>query len=230
MPGRENINVGKHIVMKKYILPLITTALAVALLFTIQRCNNEKTRGDINADALTDTVSHYQNRLGTQTASIKTLQLDKKQLQDILLNKDKDLAALASEFAKVKSIVQANTETNIPHIGIKFPQPITVHDTTVVLPPPGAVFTDWYSLGYEITKDSLKIEPFKTWADLTVITGTKRKWFLGKETVTTDIAADNPHFEISAIKSAEVVVPVPWYKKWYVWAAGGLIGGFIIAK
>lgn len=61
-------------------------------------------------------------------------------------------------------------------------------------------------------------------------TGTKRKWFLGKETLTTDITSDNPYLKVTEITSAEVTVPTPWYKKWYVWAAVGAAGGFFIAK
>ena len=30
--------------------------------------------------------------------------------------------------------------------------------------------------------------------------------------------------------AAEVVVIVPWYKKWYVWLAAGAVTGFVIAK
>ena len=70
----------------------------------------------------------------------------------------------------------------------------------------------------------------KTKTETTIITGSKRKWFLGKEIYTTDITNSNPHIEITQLKAAEVIIPEPWYKKWYVWFAAGLAGGIFAIK
>jgi hypothetical protein len=50
---------------------------------------------------------------------------------------------------------------------------------------------------------------------------------LGKESLITDVTNTNPHITVSKLKSLEVVVPSPWYKKWYVWLGAGLIGGMV---
>lgn len=211
--------------MRNYILPALCIALAVCLLLAVQRCNHVQDMNVVNMNALTDTVKHYTNKLGTQTASIKTLQLDKKQIQDLLLDKDKELKALASEFSKVHSVTKAEAEIVIKEV------PIIYRDTIpFVFERIDSVKTDWYRFGYVSNQKGLQIDSLRTWTSLTAITGTKRKWFLGKETVTTDITFSNPHIKVTEIKAAELTVPVPWYKKWYLWLAAGVIGGFVIAK
>ena len=54
--------------------------------------------------------------------------------------------------------------------------------------------------------------------------------FLGKQTITTDIANTNPFISIKNIQSVEITTPEPWYKKWYVWLAGGIAGGVILSQ
>jgi len=76
-----------------------------------------------NRDALTDTVQYYSNVLGTQTAAIKTLKIDKRQLDEIILKKDKELAALTKGFAKVHNIAQYKTLTLYDNLAVVY------HDT-----------------------------------------------------------------------------------------------------
>ncbi len=209
--------------MKKYIPYIVIAALAVALFFSIERCSYNKANGATNAAALTDTVKYYTNALGTQTASIKTLQVDKAGLQSLVLDKNKELAALVKEFAKVHSVVKADTELRIDSIPVPYAVPVPC-----VFERSGRVTDAWYSFGYTSNQNGFKIDSLKVPNSITVITGTKRKWFLGKETVTTDVTSTNPYVKATNIKAAEIVVSVPWYKKWYVWLAAGVAGGFLM--
>lgn len=211
--------------MKNYILPLLTLVLAVCLILAVQRCNHVQDMNVVNMNALTDTVKHFTNKLGMQTASIKTLQLDKKQMQDLLLDKDSDLKALASEFSKVHNVTKAEAEIVIQEVPILYRDTIPFNFERV-----DSVKTDWYKFRYVSNQKGLQIDSLRTWTSLTAITGTQRKWFLGKETVTTDVTFSNPYIKVTELKAAEITLPVPWYKKWYVWAAAGVIGGFVIAK
>lgn len=211
--------------MKKYIPYIVIVILVLLLIASFLECDRRESVSNKNLEALTDTVQHYTNRLGGQSAGIRTLQLDKAQLQKIIIDKDHQLAALTKEFAKVRSIVKFQTVTQFDTIGIVYKDSIPC-----VFERSGTTSDKWYSFGYEADQAGVKIDSFKTWTSANIITGTKRKWFLGEQTVRTDITLSNPHMAVSDITAAEVIIPSPWYRKWYVWMAAGAVGGFIMAK
>lgn len=207
-------------------VPYLIIAVLVVLLFaSLQECSRRGALAENNLEALTDTVQHFRNRLGTETASKRTLQLSEKQLRDIVIKKDNELAALAKEFVQVKSVVKFRTVTRFDTIQIAY------RDTVpCIFERSGSVAEKWYSFGYRSDQHGLKIDSFKTWTSANVLTGTKRKWFLGEQTVRTDITLSNPNMHITDITAAEIVIPSPWYRKWYVWLAVGAAGGFLAAK
>lgn len=213
--------------MKKYIPYIISTILLILLIYKCEENKDAERLSNANIDALTDTVKHYKNRLGTQTASIKTLQLEKNQLEKYVLEKDKELAALAKEFSDIKQVVKYETVTQIDTVFVAFDEPL---DTFPTFERAGAVKEKWYSFNYKVNNNGFNLEKLSIPNEATVITGYKRKWFLGKQTLTTDITNSNPYIKVNDIKAAEVVIPEPWYKKWYVWAAAGLLCGIAIGK
>lgn len=211
--------------MKNYIPYIIIVILAVFLFASFHECSRRGGVADANLNALTDTVQHYNNRLGTVTASKATLQLSNSQLKEAFINKDKELQQLAKEFDKVKSVVKFQMVTQFDTIQIAY------RDTVpCVFERSGDIKDKWYSFGYRSNQKGVEIDSFKTWTSATAITGIKRKWFLGKETIKTDITLSNPNMTVTDITAAEAVMPSPWYKKWYIWLAAGAVGGFVISK
>ena len=211
--------------MKKHIPYILFGIMTVALFFSMQQCNMYKNNEKFNLEALTDTVTHYKNRLGTQTATIKTLQLNNKQLQGIVIDKDSDLKKLAAEFAKVKSVVKYQTITKYDTITIAY------HDSIpYTFERSGRVIDKWYSFNYKSDEFAFNINELNIPNETTIITGIKRKWFLGKETITTDVSNSNPYINVTQMKSANVTIPVPVYKKWYAWLGIGLAGGLLIGN
>jgi len=211
--------------MNNKTLYITIAALVVALFFSVGRCSHEQRTGNDNAAALTDSVHYYKNRLGTTTASIATLQLDKKQAKDLLLKKDAELAALAKAFARVHAITKYEAVTRIDTVAVAY------HDTVpCVFERSGEVKDKWYSFTYHSNQNGFTAANFEAPNTATVITGTKRKWFLGKETVTTDITNTNPYIKVTQIKAAEITIPAPVYKKWYVWLGVGLAGGYLLGR
>ena len=85
--------------MRKYLYPAMTLMLIIALLLSFERCQFIKQNATENSIALTDTVTYYTNRLGTQTASIKTLQLQQQELQGIILAKTSNSQPLPKNSA-----------------------------------------------------------------------------------------------------------------------------------
>jgi len=210
--------------MNNKTLYLTITALVVALFFAVGRCSHGNDNYVATINALTDSVYYYKNRLGTTTASIATLQLDKKQAKDLLLKKDAELAALANEFARVHAITKYIAVTHIDTITVAY------RDTVpCVFERSGEVKDKWYSFNYHSNQNGFTAANFEVPNTATIITGTKRKWFLGKETLTTDITNTNPYIKVTDIKAAEITIPAPIYKKWYVWLAVG-IGAGLLAK
>jgi hypothetical protein len=211
--------------MKPRIANLIITVLIVALLFATGTCVNANRKTATTALALADTVSHYTNALGTQTASIRTLQTDKTQLQQLVLNKDRELATLAKSFTNLHSVTKYKTITVIDTITIHYRDSIPC-----VFKRQGLVKNNWYSFTYTSNQNGVRIDSLRLPNSTSVIIGTKRKWFLGKEMLTTEITHTNPYVTTPQLTSAEMLHPTPLYKKWYIWLGIGLAGGVLLAK
>ena len=219
---------GKY--MKRYTPYFIIALLASVLLFQCEKHNNLKNITAQNNNALQDSVKYYKNKLGTTTASIQTLQMTQEQLEHELTNKNAKLAALTSEYNKIKNVTHFKNKTIIDSVVIVFNEPVVFNDDKRkgMFERTGTKFTDWYSLGYKVNNKGIVIEPFSTWTATTVVTGFKRKWFLGKQTLVTNITNSNPYITVTDIKATEVVIPEPWYKKWYIWLTAGFMTGTLL--
>lgn len=211
-------------VIRNYIHYAITMALTIALVISIDSCHYNRLKWHENI-IVTDSLTFFKNKLGTKTAEIKTLQLDKKQLQHLILDKDKKLGLLTKEFSKVNSIIKYKTLVRFDTIRITYKDTIPC-----IFKRSGKVKENWYSFTYASDQKGIKIDSLKTYTETTIINGFKRKWFLGNETVTTNITNSNPYLEITQIKSAEIAVPQPWYKKWYIWLALGISTGLLSSQ
>lgn len=218
--------------MKPYIYYIIITGLVTALFLQCENKNDIKGTVHNNYKALTDTVQYYKNKLGTTTASIHTLQTTNRQLQQVIKHKDKELAGLTKQFNNVKNITRFKSNIQLEPVSFSFSEPlyphIAINDTIRNFTRKGFVANNWYNIGYTITNDSLTLQPISTWTETTIITGFKRKWFLGRQTLVTDITNSNPYITVTTIEATDVVVPEQWYKKWYVWLAAGFITGIAV--
>lgn len=196
-------------------------------LFAYQSCShiNAGKLNEANTKVLIDSVGYFKNRIGTQTATIHTLQLDKKQLQDLVLNKDAELVKLTAAFSKVNTIVKYKTVMQIDTIRVLY------NDTVpCIFERSGELKKDWYSFTYKSDQKGIQIDSLKTWTSTTAITGFKSKWFLGKQTAVIDITNSNPHIVVTGLQAIETVILEPWYKKWYIWLALGMCGGWIASQ
>lgn len=204
---------------------IIIAGLTLALLFSVRQCKSNALRESKNLSTLTDTIAHFTNVLGTQTAVIKTLQLDKSLLNNLILKKDSQLATLTKSFAKVHHVIKYKTFTRYDTLNIVY------HDSVpCIFRRNGMVEKPWYRFHYTANQKGITLDSLSFPNTTTIITGTKRKWFLGKETVFTEVTNTNPHIKVTALMAAEVSLPVPIYKKWYVWLGMGLAGGFLLVR
>lgn len=211
--------------MKKYIPHAIILTMAVVLFFSIERCTYNGRALSQNTIALADTVTYFNNALGTQTASVKTLSVDNRQLRDLVTARNSQLATMAAGFAGVHTVVKYKSEVKVDTVYVAF----EAKDTLPAFEHKGAVFDEWYSFNYNVNNNGLALSNLSLQTETGIITGVKRKWFLGKETLVTDVSNTNPYITVTQLSAAEVSLPVPWYKKWYVWLGAGVIGGFALA-
>jgi len=211
--------------MRTKLLLFIIAGLFIALLFSVKQCGSNALHEATNLKALTDTVQHYTNALGTQTATIRTLQLDKNQLKNVILKKDKELAALTKGFVSVHNVTQYKTFTLYDTLTVVY------RDTVpCVFWRDGVVEKPWYRFRYTVNQKGITLDSLTFTNTSTVISGTRRKWFLGKEIVFTEVNNTNPYITVTEIKAAEVTLPAPVYKKWYVWLGVGLASGYFLGR
>jgi len=204
-------------------LPWALLVLAAIFLFQKWQLAN---RANHNVAVLQGEVTTYQNKIGSLTTTVGTLQLTKRQLEQSILKKDDSLKKLASEFSRVKSIVETEIVLQIDSIHVPFDLPVPYDFERT-----GKKADQWYSFNYNVNQNGLSLTNFETWTETTTITGFKRNWFLGRQRVTTDVTHTNPHITTTNIKAIEVVVPVKWHEtRMFNLGVGFLAGAYIFSR
>ena len=211
--------------MKNLIYYIIIAGLAIALLFAIQKCSGKERYADANFEALNDTIKYYENALGNQTASVQVLQLEKEDFKAVILKQDAELQRLTKPFTDIHNVIKYKTITKVDTIYINYADTLPC-----IFQRSGKKRTDWYTFNYKSNQKGIQIDSLVANTETTLITGTKREWFLGQQTLVTDITNSNPHIKVTSLKAAEIKIPEPWYRKWYFWLAAGAVGGIIVSR
>lgn len=200
-------------------------AIAILLLFSsllLVKCNDNK-RLIKNIDALNGKMQVYQNKLGTQTYRSSILMLTNDELSKQLLQKNDTIKKLAKGFNKINTITTFITKVKIDTITKNFKEPLPCDFVRE-----DSINKAWYSFNYKIDSVGLTIYNFKMPNETIVISGSKRKWFLGKETIVTEVTNTNPFLSVSELKSYETVIPKKWYDNKLIYIGLGIITGVLI--
>jgi len=204
---------------------VLILGLLIALILSINQCStNEQLAASQNA-VLKDATNHYKNELGTITATKKVLELEKKDLKELLYSKDTTLNILRKEFSKVKTIIQTETIVSIDNVTVPFETKIG-YDFECK----GSHLDTWLQFDYMLYQDRFELSDFTMLNKQTCITGFKRKWLLGKQTYTTDITNTNPHIKTVEVQTVQVVVPKRFYDTRLFNIGVGFIGGMLVAR
>ena len=212
-------------ISKSNLANLILCVVCVVLFCMLfQKCENENLQL-ANVDALNSQLTTYKLKNGQLVTSAQTLSYTNAQLKNSLLGKDKTLKQVMAKFAKVQSVTKYVTNTKFDTIAITYKDSIPCiferHD---------AVFHQWYSLGYKSNQKGITITELSIPDSVAIVTGTKRKWFLGKQTQTIDITHANPFVQTDELQHIEVVAKPKWYETTIFKVGLGFLGGFLIAK
>lgn len=211
----------KNIILRNWFGLVIAIIIFV---FLLQQCEANE-RSEANITALTTENTTYKNKLGTITTVNQTLQLTANQLKKTVINKDQKIKILTAGFTAVHTIIKTNTITKIDTIKIPFDVPIPQNFYRE-----GAIFQDWYTLGYKVDSIGVTIEPITIPNEQITVVGFKKKWFLGKQYLTTEVTNTNPLIENTNVQSFETVVPVKWYERKILWFSAGAILTALIVK
>jgi len=218
---KQQINL--HEVNYKRLGIIVLTLLVIYLL--TKNCNqgSELQRYADNEKIFQDSIKNYKLSNGNLAYSVGQLQYTKKELENNVLSKDKQLKEMSKEFSKVTGVSTMTIKTNIPKVSVAhnpLPPEATnnLKDSTAIVETPckfternGAYFGKWFEFGYNVKKDSLEIEPFATWTDIKQVNGMKKKWIFGKATPTTDYSFTNPFIVASEVKVIVIPYRVPIY-------------------
>jgi len=199
--------------------------LVIVLFLSVYQCTSNKKLSTSQAIALIDTTNQYKNEIGTITATKKVLQLEKKDLKELVYSKNDTLNTLRKEFSKVKAIVKIKTVTIIDSIPVPFEVRVPCDFERS-----GKHLDKWLQFDYAVNQNGFNISDFTMKNKQTTITGFKRKWFLGKQTYTTDVTNTNPHIKITEVQTIEVVVPKRFYDTRLFNIGVGFLGGILIMK
>jgi hypothetical protein len=203
---------------------VISTLVFLLLSFTITKCNNHKT-ALATIDALNSEITTYKLNNGKLVASKAAVIFDKAQLEDLVVSKDAELTDMYKQFSKVKTVTKTITIFKVDSVDVPF---------EVIIPcefeRSNTIIDKSYSFDYKVNQNGLKISNLLIPDSLSVVTGTKRKWFLGKETQTIDILHSNTNIETKSINHFEVRQNKKWFQSTVFKVGVGLVGGFLIAK
>lgn len=200
------------------------TIAIILLLVCFNQCENNKI-AIANLEAATSQNTTYKNAIGTLTTQNKTLQLTEKELKNLVLKKDDTLAKLVKKFSQVQTIVKTKTITQIDTIKIKFETP-----APCAFVREGSEVQRWFSLQYRVDSIELRIDSLRIPNTQIVATGLQRKWFLGKETLVTEVTNTNPNIKNASVESYKTIVKKKWYDSFLFKFGLGVATGVLIAK
>jgi len=177
------------------------TIILVLLSFLAKSCHNENIIKN-------DSVVY-------KTVNTKKEAVDEMQVPDTVVK----------TFTKIKTITKFVEKIKVDTIKITYKDTIESYFEIN-----GGIDTKEYSFDYKSTEKGLKLYNVNFNDSITLITGTKRKWFLGKQTNTIDIIHSNKYVNSGEVKHIEVQPKKKFYETTLFKIAVGFGAGVIIAK
>lgn len=203
-------------------LPYVIIMVLTAMLFT--KCENSQTQL-ATIKALTTENTNYHLKNGQLVVSANSLKaVNKKQALELMGN-DKALKEMAKKFTNVKTITKYITKAHLDTVRIVYTDSIPC-----VFEKKGSIATKDYSLNYLSNQKGVSVSDLQIDDDITIVTGIKRKWFLGKETTTVDVTNTNQLVKIGVLEHTEVVRKKRFWDTALFKFGAGFVSAAIILK
>jgi len=166
--------------------------------------------------------SRFQNDAITKhdTPTYKTVTTKKESVQEL-----KVPDTIVKKFTEIKTVTRYVDRIKIDTITIRYKDTIPC-----VFERSGTINEKEYSLTYQSNQNGLNLSNLQLHDSLLIVTGTKRKWFLGRETNTIDISHNNKYISSDQIQHIEVVPKKPFYDSTLFKFGVGFILGVAVTK
>lgn len=214
------INLHKINWQRIFLIGIIVFLLCLSYV----QCENNKT-ALATIEAQNSEISTYKLTNGQLVTSQKVATMTEKQLKEQVASKDKELKEIIKKFSDVKYVTKYVTKTKFDTFTLAYTDSIPCNFQKT-----DAIFTDWYSLAYKSNQHGVEVYDMVIPDSVTIVTGYKRKWFLGSKTLVVDIKHDNPFVNPEYIQQIEVKEKKKWYQTDLFKVGIGFIGGIIITR
>ena len=209
---------------QRFLIILLGLICLVITSSLFSKCESEKVQL-ANINALNKENTFYKLKNGQLVTSVEVLSYDKAQLKNSIVLKDKRIKELIDKFNKIKSVTRYITVTKFDTIELRYKDTVPC-----VFDRQDKISKQWYNIAYKSNQKGISITELSIPDSVIVVSGIKRKWFLGKQTQTADITHSNPFVETKQIQHIEVVTPKKWYDTNLFKIGIGFIGGALISR
>jgi hypothetical protein len=132
---------------------------------------------------------------------------------------------IVKKFTEIKTVTRYVDRIKIDTIEIHYKD-----STPCVFSRSGEVKTKEYVFTYNSNQNGFKIDNMQLRDSFLIVTGTKRKWFLGKETNTIDISHTNKYISTYQVQHIEVVPKKKFYDTTLFKFGVGFVLGVTVTK
>ena len=199
--------------------------LMIAFFVSVKSCFENKKQAFSATEMLSDSTKYFKNKLGTETASKMVLETSNKLFKETILKKDLELKKLTDEFSRVKSVVKYKTKFEIDTVNVVFVDSIPCEFERI-----GSFDKKHFKFDWEFNQNKFQLKNINIENETTLITGFKRKWIFGRQTLTTDITNSNEFIKTTQIKTIELKIPKTFHETRLFNFSVGLATGFLIFK
>lgn len=194
----------------KYAQWVIIGLLLISCFYLYESKSETESRSERNIEALNSQIITYKDKLGRSIAERKALEITTSELGSL-----NDSLREAIKGMKPQIIVKWRTKTvydttyiKLGSIPCQFTSPFSFEDK-------------WVRYSGVVSDAGLRMDNMEFFQDISLVQGIKRKNFFHPYYQTTRIINNNPHTEVSGMKTYVVRVQSRWYDKWYVHVAAG---------
>lgn len=175
--------------------------IIVLISALFSRCNNDK---------ITKHDSPEYKTVTTKKEAVQALQVPE---------------TIVKKFTEIKTVTRYVDKIRIDTIKVPYKDTVPY-----IFERSGELKTPEYTFTYQSDQKGFTINNMQLHDSLLIVTGTKRKWFLGKETNTIDISHTNKYISSDQVQHIEVVPRKAFYDTTLFKFGVGFIAGVLVTK
>ena len=201
----------------------VVILVLASMLFA--KCKNENLQLATIKALKTENTS-YKLKNGQLVTSSKTLIATNEKQAVELIGNTETIKQLTDEFSKVKSITKYVEKIKIDTVQIVYKDSVPYE-----FEKSGKIVNEDYSLNYKSNQKGIDITDLSLENNnVTIVTGIKKKWFWGNETITTDITNSNKLIKIGEMQHVEIQPKKKFYETTVFKIGIGVLAGTLITR